>query len=237
MVPRAASRVGRSNPLRGGMSAAANALLDPMVGEACAYVQGESLKAQAVFLVRLTNSPITRTGNGMKLTKLLIITGLLALLEACSGDGRHHRLYDAILTYGIHLTVEQADLIVDEIAKRVAVDTGRVVRLSDSEAETVAVDFARGKVAPARWADAAGFAVVMVQLQTDRFTSTNQIDNFQQAVKVLSSAYSEPVTAPEKLDGLLNGTQAEEVTALAGHDDDGARKLLDAALQVFFRDR
>jgi hypothetical protein len=36
------------------------ALLDHAVGEACAHVQGESLKAQAVFLVRLTNSPITR---------------------------------------------------------------------------------------------------------------------------------------------------------------------------------
>ena len=40
------------------------ALLDPMVGEACAYVQGESLKAQAALLVRLTNSPVTRMGSG-----------------------------------------------------------------------------------------------------------------------------------------------------------------------------
>ena len=38
------------------------ALLDPMVGEACAYVQGESLKAQAALLVRLTNSPVTSVG-------------------------------------------------------------------------------------------------------------------------------------------------------------------------------
>jgi hypothetical protein len=36
------------------------ALLDPMVGEACAYVQGESLKAPAALLVRLLNSPVTR---------------------------------------------------------------------------------------------------------------------------------------------------------------------------------
>jgi hypothetical protein len=35
------------------------ALLDPMVGEACAYVQGESLKAWAALLVRLLNSPVT----------------------------------------------------------------------------------------------------------------------------------------------------------------------------------
>ena len=34
-----------------------------MVGEAYAYVQGESLKAWAVFLVRLTNSPVTRMGS------------------------------------------------------------------------------------------------------------------------------------------------------------------------------
>jgi hypothetical protein len=36
------------------------ALLDPTVGEACAHVQGESLKAQAALHVRLTNSPVTR---------------------------------------------------------------------------------------------------------------------------------------------------------------------------------
>lgn len=36
----------------------------PMVGEACAYVQDESLKAPEVFLRRLSNSPITR-GKGM----------------------------------------------------------------------------------------------------------------------------------------------------------------------------
>jgi hypothetical protein len=35
------------------------------VGEACAHVQGESLKAHAALLVRLLNSPITRTGNDM----------------------------------------------------------------------------------------------------------------------------------------------------------------------------
>ena len=33
-----------------------------MVGEACAHVQGESLKAQAALLVRLLNSPVTRLG-------------------------------------------------------------------------------------------------------------------------------------------------------------------------------
>jgi hypothetical protein len=36
------------------------ALSDPAVGEAHAYVQGESLKACAAFLVRLSNSPITK---------------------------------------------------------------------------------------------------------------------------------------------------------------------------------
>src|ERR1700709_1774293 len=36
-----------------------------MVGEAYAYVQDESLKAWAVFLVRLTNSPVTRRGRNM----------------------------------------------------------------------------------------------------------------------------------------------------------------------------
>jgi hypothetical protein len=35
-----------------------------MVGEACAYVQDESLKAQAALHVRLTNSPVTRIEGG-----------------------------------------------------------------------------------------------------------------------------------------------------------------------------
>jgi hypothetical protein len=37
-------------------------LLDPMVGEAYAYVQGESLKAWAALLVRLLNAWVTRMG-------------------------------------------------------------------------------------------------------------------------------------------------------------------------------
>lgn len=40
------------------------ALLDHAVGEACAHVQGESLKAHAALLRRLINSPITRMGDG-----------------------------------------------------------------------------------------------------------------------------------------------------------------------------
>merc|ERR1712146_687148 len=53
--------LGRGNPLRGGTECCRDpALLDHAVGEAHAYVQGASLKACAVFLVRLSNSPITR---------------------------------------------------------------------------------------------------------------------------------------------------------------------------------
>jgi uncharacterized protein YecT (DUF1311 family) len=40
------------------------ALLDHAVGEACAHVQGESLKAHAASLGWLLNSPITRAGSG-----------------------------------------------------------------------------------------------------------------------------------------------------------------------------
>jgi hypothetical protein len=59
--------LGRRNLSLGGASAAANALLDRMVGEAYAHVQGESLKAYAALLVRLSNSPITSRGNACSL--------------------------------------------------------------------------------------------------------------------------------------------------------------------------
>ena len=42
------------------------ALLYPWVEEALAHVQGESLKADAALLVRLSNSPITRGENEMR---------------------------------------------------------------------------------------------------------------------------------------------------------------------------
>ena len=170
----------------------------------------------------------------MKFTQFAIFAGLLELLAACSPHGRHYQLYGAIQTYGVHLTIEQADQLVDDITKRVSSDTGNVVQLRDSEAETVAVGFARGKVATNRWTDAAGFAWVMVQLQTGRFTSGDQTENFLQAASVLSSAYSEPSTAPERLSGLLNGTQAEKVVSLSGGDVDAARTVLNDALLKFF---
>ena len=55
-----------------------------MVGEACAYVQGESLKVQAVFLVRLTNSPVTRLeGDFMR---IWLVLGVVAGTNAMAGD-------------------------------------------------------------------------------------------------------------------------------------------------------
>src|SRR3569833_3132497 len=43
-------------------SAAAKALLDPMVGEAYVHVQGASQKTYAALLWKLLNSPVTRRG-------------------------------------------------------------------------------------------------------------------------------------------------------------------------------
>lgn len=55
-----------------------DALSTHAVGEAHAHVQGESLKACAVFFVRLLNSPITRTGSaGMKFRVLIGLSALL----------------------------------------------------------------------------------------------------------------------------------------------------------------
>jgi hypothetical protein len=54
--------LGRENPSYSGASAAAKHSSTFMVEEACAHVQGESLKAQAVSCTRLLNSPITRRG-------------------------------------------------------------------------------------------------------------------------------------------------------------------------------
>src|ERR1051326_6949104 len=61
-VGRAFPAWGLVTPPEAARSAAVKALLDPMVGEAYAHVQGESLKAYAALLWRLTNSPITRPG-------------------------------------------------------------------------------------------------------------------------------------------------------------------------------
>lgn len=56
--------------MRRQLSAAATALLDSMVGEACAYVQGESLKAHAAFLVSAFQLPDRqRRGCDMALVK------------------------------------------------------------------------------------------------------------------------------------------------------------------------
>src|SRR5262249_34379941 len=63
-----------------------------MVGEARAYVQGESLKARAALLRRLSNSPIAR-GRGMKIINLLAAgtTGLLLASQATNADElRYH---------------------------------------------------------------------------------------------------------------------------------------------------
>ncbi len=62
------------------------ALLDPTVGEACAYVQGESLKAQAALHVRLTNSPDHQAGEtffmeGLNWARIIwMILGIVAWL-------------------------------------------------------------------------------------------------------------------------------------------------------------
>jgi hypothetical protein len=53
---------GVTTPHTAALCAAVKALLDPMVGEARAHVQGESLKARAALRVRLVNSPSARGG-------------------------------------------------------------------------------------------------------------------------------------------------------------------------------
>lgn len=57
--------LGRENPSYSGVSAAETSTPHHMVEEACAHVQGESLKAHAVSCTRLLNSPIARRGSSM----------------------------------------------------------------------------------------------------------------------------------------------------------------------------
>jgi hypothetical protein len=87
------------------------------------------------------------------------------MLAGCSGHGSHHDLYAAIQMYGTPLTISQADELINDITARVSADSGKVIQLSDRQAETVAVGFARGRIEPQRWADAASFAVVMLQTE------------------------------------------------------------------------
>jgi hypothetical protein len=54
------------------------------VEEAYAHVQGESLKAYAALLVRLLNSPITRTEEDMRFR--LVWLGAAVLLAGCATD-------------------------------------------------------------------------------------------------------------------------------------------------------
>ena len=50
----------RETPYEATQVPSQTALLDHVAGEARAHVQGASLKARAVFLVRLSNSPTAR---------------------------------------------------------------------------------------------------------------------------------------------------------------------------------
>jgi hypothetical protein len=54
------------------------------VGEAYAHVQGESLKAYAALLVRLLNSPITRSERQMRIH--VVVIGSVLVLSACAND-------------------------------------------------------------------------------------------------------------------------------------------------------
>lgn len=157
-------------------------------------------------------------------------------LSACSGRGNHHDLYAALQTYGTPLTIEQADKLVETIVGRAKDNTGGVVQLNDSQAETIAVGFARGRIAPERWSDAAAFAIVMVQTSPNRFSESDQTDNYLRAADVMAAAFSDPSIAPGLLSGLLNGTQTRQVEQLASSgDEDAARKVLNSALQSFYK--
>ena len=56
--------LGRENPSVRRPKCAVKALLDPMVGEACAHVQGESLKAHAALLTEASQLPDHQAGGG-----------------------------------------------------------------------------------------------------------------------------------------------------------------------------
>jgi RNA polymerase subunit RPABC4/transcription elongation factor Spt4 len=63
-----------------------------MVGEAYGHVQGASLKLYAALLVRLLNSPITRTGKEMEIVLIVILIGLVPAAIANS-KGRNFFLW------------------------------------------------------------------------------------------------------------------------------------------------
>lgn len=66
-----ASRAGASEPLTWRSQCNRQNALSDMVGEARAYVQGATLKARALFHVRVLNSPITNRRVFMKISEAI----------------------------------------------------------------------------------------------------------------------------------------------------------------------
>jgi hypothetical protein len=89
------------------------ALLDPMVGEASVYVQGESLKTDAALHVRLINSPVARGAGDVVLEWLdiemgggvyvLAVIAVVLLVMAVIHDPQKRRLHVGLLVLSLIL--------------------------------------------------------------------------------------------------------------------------------------
>ncbi|MGA7673504.1 MAG: hypothetical protein WCA78_00485 [Rhizomicrobium sp.] len=76
-----------------------------------------------------------------------------------SFNGTNNRLYEAVQVYSTGITNDEADRHVDEIAQ--AAD------ISHSEAEDIAISFARAKIDPSLWTKLAKTSATMARLKRD----------------------------------------------------------------------
>jgi hypothetical protein len=120
----------------------------PMVGEARAHVQGESLKARAALHTRLLNSPITR-GEGMSWEwawVFIAVVGITAIIRAIDQAGSRiintlHRLHELIALVG------------NELKERLPEDPQAVentLRNLESQIEGAATDYRSARSATER---------------------------------------------------------------------------------------
>jgi hypothetical protein len=97
-----------------------------------------------------------------------IIAACLVVLFVAAGiygsrpggfNGSNTRLYEAVSVYSVGITNDEADKIVDQIAQQAS--------LSHSDAQDMAVSFARTHAAPSTWPSMAIAAKGMAKLKHD----------------------------------------------------------------------
>jgi hypothetical protein len=199
----------------------------------------ETIQADAKicrFCQRAIGAKPTRQIGRLVGISALIIVGLIAafvIFGSTLNHGTNTRLYAAMQVYGTSLSLERADELVDKIITTTRIQSGSAVNLSRSDAQDIAIGFARGKVDPDLWDKAMLFSVAMVHFKPSAFPTSDMSLAIKEAALTLASAFADPSQAAERLApfGLMNGTQSEQVSNLAAQGDfEGARKALGSAL-------